>query len=77
METGSTSSDSPTGGRQRRGLVLALIVVASLIAFLAVFSIWAKRQMLETDSWVETSTELLEDEEIRDQLSIFITDAIY
>ncbi|MGZ5331028.1 MAG: hypothetical protein ACXWFH_06955, partial [Solirubrobacterales bacterium] len=77
METGSTSSDSPTGRRQRRGLVFALIVVASLIAFLAVFSIWAKRQMLETDSWVETSTELLEDEEIRDQLSIFITDAIY
>jgi hypothetical protein len=65
------------GRSAHRKLVLGLIVVASLIAFLAVFSIWAKRQMLETDSWVETSTELLEDEEIRDQLSIFITDAIY
>ena len=63
--------------RSHRGLVAALIVVASLIAFLAVFSIWAKRQVLETDSWVETSTELLEDEAIRDQLSIFITDTIY
>ena len=56
---------------------MALIVVASIIAFLAVFSIWANRQLLETDNWVETSTELLEDEEIRGQLSNFMVDTIY
>jgi hypothetical protein len=78
VESATTSTAGPQARkRPHRGLVFALILVASLIAFLAVFSIWAKRQMLETDSWVETSTELLEDEEIRDQLSIFITDAIY
>jgi hypothetical protein len=77
--TAATPSGAPADQERsaHRKLVLGLILVASLIAFLAVFSIWAKRQMLETDSWVETSTELLEDEEIRDQLSIFITDAIY
>jgi hypothetical protein len=78
MEAASTPPDSGgDGGKPYRGTVVSLIVVASLIAFLAVFSIWAKRQMLETESWVETSTELLEEQEIRDQLSIFITDAIY
>lgn len=78
MEAASPQRTPPEDrSRDHRGLVFALIGVASLIAFLAVFSIWAKRQMLETDSWVETSTELLEDEEIRDQLSIFITDEIY
>ena len=41
------------------------------------FSIWANRQLLETDNWVETSSELLEDEEIRSQLSNFMVDAIY
>ena len=63
--------------KSNRGIALALIVLASVIAFLAVFSIWAKRQVLETDNWVRTSSELLEDEEIRTQLSIFIVDEVY
>ena len=62
---------------QRRKTVLALIVFATLLAFLSVFSIWANRQLLETDSWVETSTELLEDEEIRTQLANFMVDELY
>ena len=71
------TSPPAAGQRQHRKLGLALIVIASVIAFLAVFSIWANRQLLETDSWVETSTELLEDEEIRGQLSNFMVDTIY
>jgi hypothetical protein len=67
----------PTSQRQHRKLGLALIVIASIITFLAVFSIWANRQLLETDNWVETSGELLEDEEIRTQLSNFMVDTIY
>jgi hypothetical protein len=63
--------------RQHRKLAVGLILVGSLVAILAVFSIWAKRQLLETDTWVETSTELLEDEEIRNQLSNFMVDEIY
>jgi hypothetical protein len=65
------------GDREHRKLGLVLIVVGALIAFLAVFSIWANRQLLETDNWVETSAELLEDEEIRTQLSNFMVDTIY
>jgi hypothetical protein len=63
--------------RQRRVLVTALIVLASLLAFISVFSIWANRQLLETDNWVETSSELLEDEEIRTQLANFMVDELY
>ena len=62
---------------QRRKTVLALIVFATLLAFLSVFSIWANRQLLETDNWVETSSELLEDEEIRTQLANFMVDELY
>ncbi len=62
---------------QRRKTVAALIVFASLLAFLSVFSIWANRQLLETDNWVETSSELLEDEEIRTQLANFMVDELY
>lgn len=65
------------GGRSHRGLVYALIVFASIIGFLAVFSIWAKRQALETDNWVNTSSQLLEDEQIRTQLADYITEELY
>jgi hypothetical protein len=63
--------------RKRRGPVYTLIVVASLIGFLAVFAIWANRQLLETDTWVDTSTKLLEDEEIRSQVASTMVDTLY
>jgi hypothetical protein len=63
--------------RPRRKSVLALVVLASLIAFLSVFAVWAKRQLLETETWKETSTKLLEDKAIRDQVSGFMVDTLF
>jgi hypothetical protein len=67
-------TDAP---RPRRKTVLALIVVGSLIAFLAVFALWAKRQLLETDTWTNTSTELLEDPEIRTTVADYAVDTLF
>lgn len=57
------ASEGSVGGtaatRRRRGTVHTLIIVASVLGFLAVFAIWANRQLLETDTWVDTSTKLL------------------
>ena len=39
--------------------------------------LWAKRQALETDNWVDTSADLLEDEQIRSALGVFIVDRLY
>jgi hypothetical protein len=63
--------------RPRRKAVLALIVVGSLIAFLAVFALWAKRQLLETDTWTSTSTELLEDPEIRTTVADYAVETLF
>jgi hypothetical protein len=57
--------------------VRALIVFASLLAFLATFAIWANRQLLETDTWEDTSTKLLEDDEIRSQVADFMVESLY
>jgi hypothetical protein len=62
---------------RRRVLPLTLITVGSLLAFLAIFAVWANRQLLDTDNWTDTSTQLLEDDEIRSQLSIFLVDELY
>jgi hypothetical protein len=63
--------------RGRRRLAIGLIVVASLLAFLAIFAIWANRQLLDTDNWTETSSELLENDAIRTQVAGFLVDELY
>ena len=65
------------GKPPRHWLPTALVVVATLIAVIAVFAIWAQRQLLETDSWVDTSTELLENQDIRDAVSTYLVDELY
>ena len=63
--------------RSRRGAVYALLVLGSLLLFLSMFAIWANRQLLETDTWVDTSSELLEDDEIRPVVADFMVDELF
>jgi hypothetical protein len=63
--------------RQHRKLAYALIALASVLAILSTFAIWANRQLLENDTWTDTSTELLEDDDIREQVAAFMVDALY
>jgi hypothetical protein len=64
-------------GRSRRRVAIALIVVASVLTFLAIFAIWANRQLLDTDNWTETSSKLLEQDAVRGQVSSFLVDQLY
>jgi hypothetical protein len=64
-------------GRPLRKSVTALIVVGTIVGFFAVFAVWANRQALETDTWVETSGDLLEDEEVRDAVADFLVDTLF
>jgi hypothetical protein len=77
VEASAGPQSRTTAPRQRRGVVVTLIVFGSLIAFLATFAIWANRQLLETDTWTDTSTKLLENEEIRSQVASTMVDTLY
>jgi hypothetical protein len=77
MEASEGPPSETASPRRRRGAVYTLIGIASLIGFLAVFAIWANRQLLETDTWVDTSDKLLEDDAIRDQVAAFMVDELY
>src|SRR4051794_30030460 len=70
-------SPGQPAGRSHRGIVVTLTIFASILAFLAVFAVWANRQLLETDTWTNTSTKLLEDPEIRTQVSYLMVDTLY
>jgi hypothetical protein len=63
--------------RPHRIAVPTLLVVGTLVAFLAIFSVWVNRQALNTDNWVNTSSGLLENEAIQAQMSTFLVSELY
>ena len=78
MTTEDVKTEAETKSRpRRRAWARALVVLASIIAFAAILSIWANRQILNTDNWTTTSTRLLENRQIRDQLAGYLVDQLY
>jgi putative oligomerization/nucleic acid binding protein len=63
--------------RKHRGLVRTFIVLGAVIGFFAVFAVWVSRQLLETDTWTSTSSQMLENHDIQVALAGFMTDALY
>ncbi len=63
--------------RGRRISVRTLIVVATILGILSVFATWANRQLLDTNQWTKTSSDLLENKAIRDQVALYLTDQLY
>jgi hypothetical protein len=68
---------APGPTRGRRVTATVLVVVASLLAFLAVFAIWANRQLLNTDNWTQTSSKLLQNPTIRNEMGDYLVDQLY
>jgi Short C-terminal domain len=62
---------------RRRRLALSLVVLASVVAFVAMFSVWVNRQILNTDNWTTTSSRLLERPVIRNRVAGFLVDQLY
>ncbi len=61
----------------RRWLPFVLIVVASLIGLVSALNVWVKRQALSTDNWTTASANLLENDEIRGALSVYLVNQLY
>ncbi|MDQ5894692.1 MAG: hypothetical protein QG596_953 [Actinomycetota bacterium] len=63
--------------KQRRALPTILIVLATVVGIISVFALWAERQLMEQDTWSQTSQELVENSEIQTALADFIVTEIY
>jgi hypothetical protein len=61
----------------RRVGVTALLLVGTLLWTAFGLGLWAKRQALDTNNWVDTSDQLLENEQIRSALAFFVVDRLY
>jgi hypothetical protein len=61
----------------RRVGVAALLIVGTLFWALFGLGLWAQRQALNTDNWVDTSSDLLANEHIRTALGTFLVERLY
>jgi hypothetical protein len=57
--------------------VRAILVLATVLAILSIFAIWANRQLLNPTNWAKTSTGLLQKPTIRSALSGYLIDQLY
>ena len=63
--------------RTRAILAWSLLALGTLILLVGSLTVWVKRQALDTDAWVDVSTQLLDDDEVRAALSVYIVDQLY
>jgi hypothetical protein len=61
----------------RRWVPWTLIVLAAVIGLLAALNVWVKRQALNTDHWTNASAQLLENNDIRNAISVYVVDQLY
>jgi len=62
---------------RHRVAVRVIVVLATILAFLAIFTSWVDQQALDTNEWVHTSGRLLEDKEISDAVATYSVDQLY
>jgi hypothetical protein len=56
--------------------VTVLLVLAALVGAFAIAAIWANQQLLDTRSWVGVSNRMLESQEVRHRLAVFLADEL-
>jgi hypothetical protein len=55
----------------------ALVVLGAVIALVAALNVWVKRQALSTDNWTNSSSRLLENDQVRQALSVYLVNQVY
>jgi len=66
-----------SGARGHRKLSQVLVIVGTIVTLLAIFSIWANRQLLNTDNWVSTSDRLITNEKVDERLATYLAEEVF
>ena len=71
--------DPPAGERPRRhrALVWSLIVLASVLLIVSMTANWVQREALDTNQVVDTTDQILADQDVQQALSIYLVDQLY
>jgi hypothetical protein len=63
--------------RRRRLAIWTLVVLGALCIFISTISVWVRDIALDSDEWANTSSQLLQSENVRNVLSVYIVDQAY
>lgn len=77
MSSSTAPGRDKTGSRRRRILVPVLVVLGAVCILVSTVSVWIRDVALDPDGWADHSGQLLESEDVRDALSIYIVDQAY
>lgn len=58
-------------------VVRVLLSIATVLAVFAIFAVWANRQVLNADNWANTSSAVLQQPAVKQQLSQYLVDELY
>ncbi len=61
----------------RKAGIAVLLAAGTLLWIGFGLGVWAERQVLDTEQWVDTSADLLENEPVRTALGLFIVDRLF
>jgi hypothetical protein len=54
-----------------------LLALATVVLILGMTAVWVQRQVLDREEWVDTSVELLENDDIRRAIGLYLIDELY
>ena len=74
----SQASETPAKSTRRRRIAIwALVVLGALCILISTISVWVRDIALDSDEWASTSSQLLQSEDVRNVLSVYIVDQAY
>jgi len=62
--------------RTHRVATAVLVVVATVVVFVAVYAVWIRDQVLDAPAWADTSTEVVRDGTVRQALATTLADRL-
>jgi Short C-terminal domain len=63
--------------RRRKTAVWVLIVVSTVVLLVAALTVWVKREVLDTNNFTASTTELMRNPKVQSALATFLVDQIY
>jgi hypothetical protein len=73
----AAQADNAKMSRKRSVLVWVLLVLTSLITLVSILTVWVDRQMLDTNSWNNATTQVVRDPTVRQALATRLVNQYY
>ena len=77
MASKTDQAAAGSGHRRHRVIVWTLVVLASILLVVSITANWVQKAVLDTDQVTKTTDEILADQDVQEQLSVFAVDQLY